>query len=625
MAGSRWEKAYWKLVEQLGIARDIGPKRPSKRVKYAKDMLRFLWGDAERGLEALERGEQPPAERLAKVKHTIALQRKVNSILRSRGEKPVSVDGVLGEGTREAVKRAQQILKEVGLYNGPIDGLWGPATERAYRQYRGRSTSEWGKVERTLTKEFRARLRKKLGSYNPKGESFCAEGVGYIMEKFYGKSFPFPSTWEFFAFPPTYTFPWKFYREVYGKPYQPSSTELAALEGGTILLLYYPHSSYLDDARQALAKKGVRDARPPTHMMIKVKGRFYHVIGDTVYSLSPREAAALLRRKGMGIRAAYHPVREAEVEVELPPIDSQSVELFTSREDLEKAIKAMPNEVKTALYFIIHGEQSPRIGFRAFLKASLQRFSSLPFIPIHSYGAYQARPKYIVKALDDPHYSHFWKTLFSPISFYVRRYEEYVERLREGKATPYEKAFWNRLKETVLKVILTSNNAQLQTYVVGTYVEHLKDKLEALDRFLLSSTRGRYREVSPIDRAYSLALYYHYGNYNAYLRNYYTALLYKDAVEAGLVDGSLMKGLVLKPSAKGWKRLREELKRIGWLKGDSLLDVAKAYAEHTGELPRAYVEERRLRELEAAGIKVAPYGRRAYTTLLSQERRLVLR
>ncbi len=61
------------------------------------------------------------------------IQWKINDFF---GRDVVEVDGLYGRRTRNAVKKVQKKLKEMGLYKGKIDGIWGPLTEKAYQQWK---------------------------------------------------------------------------------------------------------------------------------------------------------------------------------------------------------------------------------------------------------------------------------------------------------------------------------------------------------------------------------------------------------------------------------------------------------------------------------------------------------
>jgi peptidoglycan hydrolase-like protein with peptidoglycan-binding domain len=54
-----------------------------------------------------------------------------------------------------AIREAQQQLKSLGLYDGPIDGLFGPKTEEALREYQQAQGLE---VTGSLTQETEKRL-----------------------------------------------------------------------------------------------------------------------------------------------------------------------------------------------------------------------------------------------------------------------------------------------------------------------------------------------------------------------------------------------------------------------------------------------------------------------------------
>lgn len=49
----------------------------------------------------------------------------------------ITVDGEFGPATKSALKKAQQVLKDTGYYDGAVDGIYGPKTSKAlhHRQY----------------------------------------------------------------------------------------------------------------------------------------------------------------------------------------------------------------------------------------------------------------------------------------------------------------------------------------------------------------------------------------------------------------------------------------------------------------------------------------------------------
>ncbi|QDF14194.1 lysin A [Microbacterium phage IAmGroot] len=46
------------------------------------------------------------------------------------------VDGINGPATKRAILNAQKALRAEGLYNGPLDGIWGPLTNTALNRHR---------------------------------------------------------------------------------------------------------------------------------------------------------------------------------------------------------------------------------------------------------------------------------------------------------------------------------------------------------------------------------------------------------------------------------------------------------------------------------------------------------
>ena len=59
-----------------------------------------------------------------------------------------------------AIRQAQQQLKAMGLYEGPIDGRYGPETEQALRAYQGRHGLQ---VTGALTPETQKSLQAQKG------------------------------------------------------------------------------------------------------------------------------------------------------------------------------------------------------------------------------------------------------------------------------------------------------------------------------------------------------------------------------------------------------------------------------------------------------------------------------
>jgi peptidoglycan hydrolase-like protein with peptidoglycan-binding domain len=56
-----------------------------------------------------------------------------NYLNAAQGEKLV-VDGILGDLTKDAIKRYQSYLKSRNWYNGEIDGVWGPGTQQGHEK-----------------------------------------------------------------------------------------------------------------------------------------------------------------------------------------------------------------------------------------------------------------------------------------------------------------------------------------------------------------------------------------------------------------------------------------------------------------------------------------------------------
>ena len=126
-------------VREDRAAREASRDREAQRQEAARDREQQRKLDYERQ-SALQEEE---------VRREIEEQRLFEECERVQQDQAEAVD----------VSSAQRLLKAHGLYQGPIDGIFGPGTEQAVRQFEAKQGSpQTGKLTPTLMSQMRATL-----------------------------------------------------------------------------------------------------------------------------------------------------------------------------------------------------------------------------------------------------------------------------------------------------------------------------------------------------------------------------------------------------------------------------------------------------------------------------------
>ena len=182
-------------------------------------------------------------------------------------------------------------LKRAEYYFGPVNDKhdrWLDLALAAFNRDRAREKDGFGRLDERLSKRFRAFLHAHYGLVDFVHYSFCALGASFLLKERYDldeKDFvknSFPAVWKMYAAP-----------EQYGIHIVQRGLEEMA--DGELLFLHNPNSHYKRAAEQY-------GDEAPTHVMVKIDGQFYHVMGAAVYVLSPAEVRRLIKNKGWVIK-----------------------------------------------------------------------------------------------------------------------------------------------------------------------------------------------------------------------------------------------------------------------------------------------------------------------------------